>query len=244
MKLEWNKVTWYSKVLALIIFVALPFLGFWYGMQYGALSATANNGVGAGAVTSTSVMAANNGSEYYTNTAEWQVNADQNTGFSVAYPIDFDAQGSPSPAAPSADWRYNANGAPGTTLFMLTVPRAFEPQTNFVDARLTVGSSRNAVAIGACLSPDPSAVPPKNAVPTATINGVQFSEFNSADAGAGSYYETTSYRTLRNGTCWAVEYTIHSAQIANYPAEYHLRPFDHAMIKGLLDRIVSTFKFL
>jgi hypothetical protein len=35
MKIEWNKVTWYSKLLALALFVALPFIGFYYGMQYG-----------------------------------------------------------------------------------------------------------------------------------------------------------------------------------------------------------------
>ncbi len=34
MKIEWNKVTWYSKLLALALFVALPFIGFYYGVQY------------------------------------------------------------------------------------------------------------------------------------------------------------------------------------------------------------------
>ena len=35
MKIAWNKVTWYSKFIALALFVALPFLGFWLGMKYG-----------------------------------------------------------------------------------------------------------------------------------------------------------------------------------------------------------------
>ncbi len=34
MKIQWNKVTWYSKVLALALFVALPFIGFKLGMCY------------------------------------------------------------------------------------------------------------------------------------------------------------------------------------------------------------------
>ena len=34
MPIEYNKVTWYSKLLALILFVALPFIGFWLGVQY------------------------------------------------------------------------------------------------------------------------------------------------------------------------------------------------------------------
>lgn len=35
MKIEWNKVTPYSKALALVLFIALPFIGFYYGTQYG-----------------------------------------------------------------------------------------------------------------------------------------------------------------------------------------------------------------
>lgn len=37
MKVEWNKVTWYSKLLALAVVVILPFLGFILGMKYGAV---------------------------------------------------------------------------------------------------------------------------------------------------------------------------------------------------------------
>jgi hypothetical protein len=37
MSVEWNKVTWYSKALALVVFIALPFLGFYFGVQYGRL---------------------------------------------------------------------------------------------------------------------------------------------------------------------------------------------------------------
>ncbi|MBI4085949.1 MAG: hypothetical protein HY433_01750 [Candidatus Liptonbacteria bacterium] len=34
MTIEWNKVTWYSKLLALALFVALPFIGFYFGVKY------------------------------------------------------------------------------------------------------------------------------------------------------------------------------------------------------------------
>jgi hypothetical protein len=40
MKIEWNKVTPYSKALALALFVALPILAFFWGMYYGELLAT------------------------------------------------------------------------------------------------------------------------------------------------------------------------------------------------------------
>ncbi|MBU6390263.1 hypothetical protein KGQ31_01810 [Patescibacteria group bacterium] len=35
MAIEWNKVTWYSKLLAVIVFLATLCLGFYIGVQYG-----------------------------------------------------------------------------------------------------------------------------------------------------------------------------------------------------------------
>ena len=40
MRIEWNKVTWYSKLAAVIIFVATFFAGFYLGSQYGRIRAT------------------------------------------------------------------------------------------------------------------------------------------------------------------------------------------------------------
>lgn len=34
MKIEFNSVTWYSKLVALALFIALPFAGFYAGMKY------------------------------------------------------------------------------------------------------------------------------------------------------------------------------------------------------------------
>jgi len=34
MKIEWNKVTWYSKAIAIVIFVATFFVGFGFGSIY------------------------------------------------------------------------------------------------------------------------------------------------------------------------------------------------------------------
>ena len=33
MKIEWNKVTWYSKLLAVLLFIATFYIGFWLGTQ-------------------------------------------------------------------------------------------------------------------------------------------------------------------------------------------------------------------
>ena len=32
--MQYNKVTWYSKLAAMILFIALPFMGFYLGMKY------------------------------------------------------------------------------------------------------------------------------------------------------------------------------------------------------------------
>ena len=35
MKIVWNKVTWYSKAIALALFVLIPFAAFWFGLEVG-----------------------------------------------------------------------------------------------------------------------------------------------------------------------------------------------------------------
>jgi hypothetical protein len=242
--IQWNKVTWYSKFIALVLFVVLPFIGFYYGVQYGKIITTIGQ-MPATNATSTAIppATANTAAVYYNDPSEWQTDANNTAGgFSIAYPLDFDAQDNYS-AMPSTDWRLGANGAPGIKYFTLTVPRAFEPQTNFIDTTLTVGASGNNAAVAQCLAPDQSGEP-TTTTSTATINGINFTVFKSADAGAGNYYETTSYRTLHAGKCYAVEYTVHSGQILNYPSSYNLQPFNEQQIDSLMQNIVGTFKFM
>jgi hypothetical protein len=243
MKMKWNEVTSFSKILALILFIALPFVGFWFGIQYGeALQAVQNFGAGGGTAPTSAASgtaAANYG--YYENVAAWQT--DKNAvSFAISYPIDFNYQDN-YVHNPVTDWRTGAApGETGVTMFTLTIPGTLLPQTNFADAKLTVGYGVNAAATADCLKPDASGGP-ATATTTAMLGGVPFTVFHSTGAGAGNYYETTSYRTLYGGKCWAVEYTVHSTQIGNYPPSYGLTPFDDAYVTGLLDRIVGTFQF-
>lgn len=244
MKIEWNKVTWYSKFIALALFVALPFIGFYYGTQYGkTIAMIGQTPIPTGATSTVSGgNDTNTATAYYNDPAEWQSDANNTAGgFSIAYPLDFDTEDNYS-AAPSTDWRLNTN-ASGVKYFTLTVPRAFEPQTNFVDATLTVGASGNNVAVAQCLTPDASGGP-GTATSSVMINGIDFTVFTFDGAGAGNYYQTTSYRTLHAGKCYAVEYTVHSGQIANYPASYDLQPFSEQQIDSVMKEVVGTFKFI
>jgi membrane-bound inhibitor of C-type lysozyme len=36
--IEWNKVTWYSKIFAIILFIAVFFSGFYFGNEFGQLN--------------------------------------------------------------------------------------------------------------------------------------------------------------------------------------------------------------
>ncbi len=172
----------------------------------------------------------------YTDVSTWHTENDTR-GFSLSYPVDFEANEIHNVA--SVDWRINADGNPGMPLFTLTIPKVFEPQTNFSDAKLTVGMSSQTKAVQGCLTPDPSGGT-IGVAGTVSIQGTTFHIFTFSDAGAGNIYDTTSYRTVHNGACWAVEYTIHSTQLANYPAELHLSQFNEVRVKQVLDRVVGT----
>jgi hypothetical protein len=240
MNIQWKKVTWYSKTLALILFVALPFIGFVIGIQYGqSISSLSGSGV---QVLIPGSSQSQSGSNYYNDVSSWQTDKRPDAGYSIAAPLDFNL-GDDYSITPNPNWRMGSNGEAGNLLASLTVPSSFEPQTNFAEARLTIGRSGSQVAVADCLKPDATSGPGVG-VATTTINGTTFSIFTSADAGAGNFYETTSYRTVHAGECFAVEYTIHSSQIANYPAEYHLQAFDKNKVTSVLDRIVGTFNFL
>ncbi len=234
----WNRVTWYSKAVALVLFVALPFAGFYLGIQYGimqsALVAPISTPSAAPQTSQASSVA------YYQTPSEWQTDANSRGGFSLAYPIDFDAQDVYA-SAPTTAWRTGVTST-GSLFFTLAIPRAFEPQSNFAGATLTIGSSRSSEAIAHCMDAAPTGIP-GTATSTATVNGTAFTVFRSGDAGAGNYYETTSYRTMHAGQCYAVEYTVHSTQIANYPSSYNLQAFDQAKVDSLMQTIIGTFTF-
>lgn len=207
MNVEWNRVTWYSKIVALVLFVALPFVGFWYGIRYGEALQT---------VRDVAAVATQAGTpqDYYADVAAWQTSERSDAGFSISYPLDFEANDAYS-ATLVTDWRLGADGSQlGITAFTLTIPRAFDPQTNFADAKLTVGYSANNNAVAGCLVPDQTGGP-SNATSSVTVNGVPFTVFQANDAGAGNYYETTSYRTLHAGSAgpWNTRYILRRSPI-------------------------------
>lgn len=220
-------------ILLVILVVALAF---YLGMRTGGSISSAT-------ATSTPVVARTSppaGSNYYSNPAQWQTYTDTSAGYSISYPTDFSVD-EPTSISPSTDWRMNnVDQAPGIKTFTLTVPAAFEPQTNFVGATLTVGYSQNNTALADCLIAQNGEATSS----TQMIGNTTFTVFTLSNPGAGQLYDTTSYRTTHAGACYAVEYTVHSAQLGNFPSSYGLQQFDESQVDAVLNQIVGTFSFL
>ncbi|MGH7175176.1 MAG: MliC family protein [Minisyncoccia bacterium] len=188
-----------------------------------------------------------NGSALYSNCIAAHVSEtggkktfiDQAGTFSFSFPSTLSIVGTEPGYTQS--WMVNATTS-GMLLAEVQLPASAMPKTNFGGADFTVGTSADPSALAGCLSYNPSGAPgtgPK----TTTINGVTFDEFTSHDAGAGNLYDTTSYRLIRDGQCYALEYTIHSTQFTNYPAGTITR-FNEASVTSELDAIARSFQFL
>jgi hypothetical protein len=137
-------------------------------------------------------------------------------------------------------WRQETT-SPGVLELAVGLPREFEPGTNFGEVALTVGTSTDPAAVANCVTGVGEYAVKQGMV---KINGVEFAKFNFTGAGAGNFYDTTSYRAQRSNTCYAVEYTIHSMNIGNYSPDQGVREFDKTRVINLLEQAVQTFKFL
>ncbi|NTV22109.1 MAG: lysozyme inhibitor [Candidatus Yonathbacteria bacterium] len=129
----------------------------------------------------------------------------------------------------------------GMVLAKVSIPRTFEPDTNFSEAILTIGTSADPDAVKTCVTDAGGAQVEKSQM---TIGSTPFTVLSYSDAGAGNYYDTTSYRTVRDGQCYAIEYTIHTTNIDNYPRESGITVFDRNKITAVLEGIVRSFIFL
>lgn len=223
-------------VVALAVFV----LGFALGGMHpvkapsspGAVTSTTST-VGTPSVTATSSYV----------TLGWDVLRDDRNGFEFKYPNGLEA--AKGPQAPDPSWRSD-NTVPnisGITAANVTIPKVLEINTNFADASFHVGVSQNDRAIATCLQPLNGAAE-GIATSTETVNGTTFTAYKTRDAGAGNRYDTTSYRAVRNGRCYALDLTVHYTVLENYSKEFGYTEFDRQKIENILSSILGTFKFL
>jgi hypothetical protein len=163
---------------------------------------------------------------------------DNQSGFSFDYPKDFGLD------ATSTDsiygWQYFNGNSLARQLASVMIPRDFQPQTNFGEAYFMVTVSQTNLTTEQCLKSDQL----KSTGKQKTISNLNFTELTGTDAGAGNYYEVTSYRGLNNKKCWSLDLMIHSSNIYNYDPSMHIKEFDHDKIYSALTKILDTFKFI
>jgi hypothetical protein len=97
------------------------------------------------------------------------------------------------------------------------------------------------VTIGASM--DPAAVSGCQVAENGEINrssATAFTRFTLSDAGAGNYYETTSYRVLKNGACLSVETVIHSTSLGAYPANSGIKEFNKQAVQLKLNQVINS----
>lgn len=165
--------------------------------------------------------------------------ADSAGTFSFSYPSTVTVSG--GGIGYTQAWMNNATSS-GLLLAKAVLGKAFQPGTNFSEATFTVGTSADPSAVSGCLTYNPTGGP-ATSVTTKTVNGVTYTVLRSAGAGAGNLYETTSYRTLRNNQCYAIEYTVHSTNLGNYDPSQHVTAFDEAAVTGVMEGIIASFRF-
>ncbi len=163
---------------------------------------------------------------------------DQGKTFSFAYPTIFTVSG--GGVGYTQSWMQNATTS-GLILAQLHIPRSFEPKTNFAEALFTVGTSADPDAVKTCLTAPGGSMVTSSQI---TINGITYTKITYGDAGAGNFYDTTSYRVVRNNQCYAIEYTIHSTNIGNYSPDQGILPFDKQKVQTILENMVHSFTFL
>ena len=176
---------------------------------------------------------------------------DQSDTFSFKYPKTFNVVG--GEIGFTQGWRQNAETL-GNLFVSVIVPRSFMPKTNFSDATFTVGASSNPDAIANCSKPtngETHALAPGEHGDANTgkpvvvpINGTNFTKILLSDAAMSNYYDTVSYRTMKDGMCYAVEYTIHSTNAAVYDPAMGIQEFDRKKIETIMQDMVNSFTFI
>lgn len=245
--MQQNTFTPGSLVGVIILIVLLPLLGYLIGSNRSAqqtppitststVSDPSTNTLPA--VTTTPPVTTPPALGYYENVKTWQTTRLEDAGLSIATPLDFPIE-TLQLTVTNTDWRLDAGKTIGTRAVLVSLPKAIQSQTNFREAKVVVGISKEKNAIQTCLQKQAG----EEERSAQVINGVPFAAFTQADAGAGNMYQTTSYRAIRNSSCYVIEYTIHSTQLANYPKELGLKEFDQTYVKNLLERIISTIRW-
>lgn len=175
-----------------------------------------------------------------TTSGDTSIFTDATNLFSFSFPSKAGVVISGGDGSYTQSWRANATTS-GMLLAKGTLLSSFEPNTNLAISSFTVGASSDPSSLSSCVVATNGE---KAATSTATINGVTYTVFTLGDAGAGNFYDTTSYRTVKDNECYAIEYTIHSLNLGNFDPSQNITAFDKEKVRSVFDGMVQSFKFL
>ncbi len=234
-----NKTTTYIGIIGIILLVASLIYTYKYApikpvdYDYNSPSATStDNGMD-----DTSVIGSND--------ASLAAYIDPSEVFAFEYPKEFTVEG--VSVSNTNEWReFSTPGELGRVRAIVNIPRSFQPNTNFSDAKFQIGLGANTAATEKCLAiPSMQRISYNNNQPEeVTIHGVTFTKFKFGDVAAGNYYDTTSYHAIHNRQCVVLEYRIHSTNLGNYDPGQDVRAYDEAKIINILEDMVRSVKLL
>lgn len=141
-----------------------------------------------------------------------------------------------------ASWRDGAAESSGTPLFAVIVKRIENGETNvfprYFDAEVRIGMSASTAE---CYENDQTGV--GTAPQDVTLGGTAFKKFSIENAGMMQYLKGSSYRTIHNGACWAIEAF---ATGSNYRDDKTVESVSQDVLDAYLneaERIARTFRF-
>jgi hypothetical protein len=164
-------------------------------------------------------------------------------GFSIFYPGAYAVQHSfDSTYHLPNTWRVNAlPNATGTPLFQITgySTKSDTSYPKYFEAEVRIGASADPKEVTACIKASGSEV----AKPNETINGTVWRVFSLQDAGMMQYAQGTSYRTVHEGTCIALEQVESGSSYVGTPSRQDIPEATLTQHYADLTNIVQSFSF-
>jgi hypothetical protein len=125
--------------------------------------------------------------------------------------------------------------------FMLTLMfinmEFLTPVTNLGEAYFVYSAMDDEETVATCTEP---LSPQESIIGKVVINGYEFTQSETTDAGAGNIYHMVMYRTVYRNVCYEMVLNMHSGNIGNYPPGT-VREFDQAALMAKFEEILSSF---
>lgn len=166
-------------------------------------------------------------------------------GFTLQYPAEAQLEESFSPEyhlAPT--WRANAGPDEEGTPVLAAI--AYETESDvsyprYYRAMVRIGVSKESGAVAQCEKADTDVG--EEALGATLINGTKWQTFSFQDAGMMQYVKGVSYRTLHEGTCFAMEAIAAGSSYRDEPNESDLPEEELTEAYASLTDIVRSFAF-